>query len=66
LSKIGHCSADLPINDYVAYLEKGGNLFPFNVYFSNSQVYIQNNFSADSSIVKGDEIASIMESQWKK
>jgi len=59
LSKIGHCSADLPINDYVAYLEKGGNLFPFNVYFSNSQVYIQNNFSADSSIVKGDEIASI-------
>ena len=59
LSKEGHCSIDFPFSSYGHYLQNGGTLFPLNVYFRNSRVFVLDNFSADSSIIPGDEIVSI-------
>lgn len=59
LAQHGHCSVELPISSYSSYLQHGGNLFPFNVYFSDNRVYIQDNYSNDSSIIRGDEILSL-------
>lgn len=59
LSKEGHCSIELPFSSYGHYLQTGGTLFPLNIYFKNSQVFVLDNFSPDSSIIPGDEIVSI-------
>jgi C-terminal processing protease CtpA/Prc len=61
LSKLGHCSIQLPINSYGAYLQNGGTLFPLNLYFKEDKVFILDSHSAESSISKGDEIISINE-----
>ena len=66
LSKEGHCSIDLPFSSYSPYLQNGGTLFPLNVYFKNSRVFVLDNFSADSSIIPGDEIISISEKPTKE
>ena len=59
LSKEGHCSIDLPFSSYGHYLQNGGTLFPLNVFFKNSRVFVLDNFSPDSSIIAGDEIVSL-------
>jgi C-terminal processing protease CtpA/Prc len=59
LTKEGHCSIELPFSCYGPYLQNGGTLFPLNIYFKNSRVFVLDNFSADSSIIPGDEIISI-------
>ncbi|MHB9143181.1 MAG: S41 family peptidase, partial [Paludibacter sp.] len=60
LAKDGHCTiADLPVSSYISYLQNGGTLFPFNVYFKNQQVFVLDNYSSDASIMPGDEILSI-------
>jgi Peptidase family S41 len=59
LSKEGHCSIELPFSSYGHYLQNGGTLFPLNVYFKNNQVFVLDNYSADSSIAPRDEIVSI-------
>ena len=59
LTKEGHCSIELPFSSYGPYLHNGGTLFPLNVYFRNSRVFVLDNFSSDSSIIPGDEIVSI-------
>lgn len=62
LAKDGHCAvADLPISSYISYLQNGGTLFPFNIYFKNQQVFVLDNYSSDASIIPGDEILSINE-----
>ncbi len=60
LSKEGHCSLELPFEEYYTnYIRSGGTLFPFNVYFKDNRLFILDNFSVDTSILPGDEIVSI-------
>jgi C-terminal processing protease CtpA/Prc len=60
LVKDGHCTLpDPPISSYESFLQSGGTVFPLNVYFKNQKIFVLDNYSADSSIVPGDEIISI-------
>jgi Peptidase family S41 len=59
LSHEGHCSIDLPFDSYGTFLQNGGTLFPLNIYFRSDRVFVLDNFSADSSIIPGDEIVSL-------
>lgn len=59
LTNEGHCSLELPISSYVSYLQKGGTLFPLDIYFNDNKVLVLDNFSNDSSIKVSDEIISI-------
>ncbi len=59
LTNEGHCSLELPINSYVSYLQKGGTLFPLDLYFNDNKVLVLDNFSNDSAIKVGDEIIAI-------
>jgi C-terminal processing protease CtpA/Prc len=59
LTHEGHCSIDLPFSSYGTYLQNGGTLFPLNVFFKDSNVFVLDNLSADSTIIPGDEIISI-------
>jgi len=60
LVKDGHCNLpDPPISSYEFFLQSGGTVFPLNIYFKNQKVFVLDNYSADSSIVPGDEIVSI-------
>jgi C-terminal processing protease CtpA/Prc len=60
LVKDGHCNLpEPPISSYESFLQSGGTVFPLNVFFKNQKVFVLDNYSADSSIVPGDEIESI-------
>lgn len=59
LTNEGHCSLELPISSYVLYLQKGGTLFPLDIYFNDNKVLVLDNFSSDSAIKVGDEIIAI-------
>ncbi len=59
LTHEGHCSIDLPFSSYGTYLQNGGTLFPLNVFFKGSNVFVLDNYSANSTITPGDEIISI-------
>ncbi len=53
-----HTGISLP-QEYKDYLNQQPNLFPFQVYFTGNKAYIVKNYSANKSILPGDEIVSI-------
>lgn len=59
LTNEGHCSLELPISSYVLHLQKGGTLFPLDIYFNDHKALVLDNFSSDSAIKVGDEIIAI-------
>ena len=59
LSKLEHCFMEFPLNSYVSFLQEGGKVFPFDVYFEENRVLIKNNFSTNSTVIRGDQIISL-------
>lgn len=61
VAKVGmsHCNISKPWREYLnIYLKQGGTVFPLDLYFSQGKVYVKDNFSANKSISKSDEILS--------
>ena len=46
---------------YEDYLNQQPNLFPFQVYYNGTKIYIVKNYSANKFIASGNEIVSISE-----
>ncbi len=61
LSKTGHCFCHNSfIGDvYGSYIESGGTLFPINIVVNNNKMIIIKDYSNNSQITIGDELASI-------
>jgi len=48
-----------PEPELTGYYEKGGNFFPFDVYFVDNRLYIAQNLSTETAIQAGMEIISV-------
>lgn len=54
----GHTSVQIPTEEYTSFIDKGGQLFPFDLVFYQKKAYVKQNYS-NEDIPIGTEIISI-------
>ncbi len=60
--RMSHCFLFNPWGEYQNnYVKQGGTVFPLDFYFFQGKVYVKDNFSANTSISKSDEVLSFNE-----
>jgi len=59
LLKDGHTSLSFPQEERNNFLKQEGKVFPFDVMILDNRLFIRNNYSADSTLSKFAEIASV-------
>lgn len=55
----GHTEIDFPAAPYIEYAKSGGTLFPLEISIEGNKAFIRNNYSKNSSIVKGSELLKV-------
>ena len=61
ISKVnnGHTRIPFPVQEYIAYAQNGGTLFPLEVAVEEGRALVRKNWSATTTIRKGDELLRI-------
>lgn len=60
LAQHGHCNTNLPFTpDYLAYMEKGGKVFPIETRIEDRNIWIKHLYTDLEGISQGDQILSI-------
>ncbi len=57
--RIAHARIDLPTDDYIAYRDNGGALFPASLKSDGRNLWVSRNLSLNTDIQSGDRIVSI-------